>query len=140
MLIAEVNNPTTAEDWTVVNKNIPDIVDATTVDKGIIRLGTQTEVNTGALTNVAVSPATLVAFYNSQVSVSGYSADIGNTTATTFDLAHGLNTKLVLVEIFDNSTGATVYADVLRNTVSNVRVVVKTAPSTAKYKVLIRKI
>ena len=140
MLIAEVTNPTTAADWTVVNKNIPDIVDATTVDKGIIRLGTQTEVNAGVLTTVSVSPATLVAFYNAQVSASGYSADIGNAIATTFDLAHGLNTKLVLIEIFDNSTGATVYADVLRNTVSNVRIVVKTAPSTAKYKVLIRKI
>ena len=140
MLIAETNNPTTSADWTVVNKNIPDIVDATTVDKGIIRLGTQTEVNAGVLTNVAVSPATLVAFYNAQVSASGYSADIGNATATTFDLAHGLNTKLVLVEIFDNTTGATVYADVLRTTVGNVRVVVKTAPSIAKYKVLIRKV
>ena len=140
MLIAEVTNPTTAADWTVVNKNIPDIVDATTVDKGIIRLGTQTEVNAGVLTTVSVSPATLVAFYNAQVSASGYSADIGNAIATTFDLAHGLNTKLVLIEIFDNSTGATVYADVLRNTVSNVRVIVTTPPSTSKYKVLIRKI
>lgn len=140
MVISETDNPTTLADWTVVNKNIPDIVDATTVDNGIIRLGTQAEVNAGALTNVSVSPATLVAFYNAQVSDSGYSADIGDGTATTLDLAHGLNTKLVLVEIFDNTTGATVYANVLRNTVSNVRVVVKTAPSAAKYKVLIRKI
>jgi len=140
MVISETDNPTTLSDWTVVNKNIPDIVDATTVDKGIIRLGTQIEVDAGSLTNVSVSPATLVSYINSRESSAGYSADIGDGTATTFDLAHGLNTKLVLVEIFDNSTGATVYADVLRNTVSNVRIVVKTAPSAAKYKVLIRKI
>jgi len=140
MIIAEKDNPTLEADWTIVNKNIPDIVDATTIDKGIIRLATQAEVEAGVLTNVAVSPATLVAFYNAQENSHGFTADIGNGSATLFDIGHNLNTRLVIIQVFENSTGETVYTGSLRTTLNNVRVIVNNAPSTAQYKVLIREV
>lgn len=140
MIIAEENNPSTLSGWTVVNKNIPDIVDATNTEKGIIRIATQTEVNTGTSTVTVVTPATLVAFYNAQESNSGFAVNIGDTTATSFDLAHGLSTKDVLVECFDISTGNTVITDVRRTSASNVRILVNTALTTDELRVLIKKL
>lgn len=140
MLIAEISSPNTEADWTIVNKNIPDIVDATTVDKGIIRLATQTEVNAGTATNLSVAPATLVAYYTAQDTGSKYAANIGNGAATLFDISHTLGTRDVLVQVFDNTTYETVITGVLRTTTTNVRVVVNTAPTTDKYRVIIKKI
>lgn len=137
MIIAEKNDPTIEADWTVVNKNIPDIVDATTTDKGIIRLATQAETDAGSLTNVAVSPATMVAFYNARESNKGFAATIGNGAATLFDIAHPMNTRDVQVEVYDNVTYETVYTKVLRTTTSNVRVLVNTALTTNELRVVI---
>lgn len=139
MIIAEKNDPTIGDDWTIVNKNIPDIVDATTIDKGIIRLATQAEVNAGSLTNVAVSPATLVAFYNAQETGKGYAVTIGDGAATLYDIAHTLNSRDVQVELYDNSTFETVYAKILRTTTTNIRVLVNTALTINELRVVIAK-
>ena len=56
VLISEVDDPSAEADWTIVNKNIPDIVDATITDKGIVRLATIPETNAGTLATVAVTP------------------------------------------------------------------------------------
>jgi len=140
MIIAEKDNPTIEADWTIVNKNIPDIVDATTVDKGIIRIATQTEVNTGTSTNTVVTPATLVAFYNAQESSSGHSANIGNNASILFDITHPLNTRDVLVEAYKNDTFETVFTKVLRTTVANVRILVNDPLATDELRIVIKKI
>lgn len=49
-----------------------------------------------------------------------YTTNIGNGSATTFTITHGLNTKLVGVEMYEVATGQTVYADVRRTTVNDV--------------------
>lgn len=59
MLIAEVTNPSTVADWTIVNKNIPDIVSASTTEQGIVELATNTETQTGSDTQRAITPAGL---------------------------------------------------------------------------------
>lgn len=140
MLIAEVSDPSVATDWTIVNKNIPDIVDATTSEKGIIEIATQTEVNTGTDTNKAVTPATLVAFYNAQEGDSGEAVDIGDGSATTFDIGHSLNTLDVLVQTFDNTTGALCITDVTRTSTSNVRIKTNTVLLTDELRVIIKKV
>ena len=56
MLIAEIDSPTVLADWTTVNKNIPDIVDASTTQKGIVELATIAETNTGTDDTRAVTP------------------------------------------------------------------------------------
>lgn len=61
MIIAKQDTPTTLAHWTTVNKNIPDIVDASLTEKGIIQLGTATEVQTGTDALKAVTPSTLSA-------------------------------------------------------------------------------
>ncbi len=67
MLIAEQDDPTLLTHWTRVNKNIPDIVDASETQKGIIELATQAETDTGTDDLRAVTPLKLkvnIATYN----------------------------------------------------------------------------
>lgn len=59
MVIAKQNDPTTLGHWTTVNKNIPDIVDATESAKGIVELATAAESQTGSDNTRAVHPAGL---------------------------------------------------------------------------------
>ena len=59
MIISKQDNPTTLAHWTIVNKNIADIVTASTGSQGIIQLATQAEVLTGTDPNKAVTAATL---------------------------------------------------------------------------------
>jgi hypothetical protein len=46
----------------------------------------------------------------------------------------------VIVQLFDNSTKETVYADVTRNTVNQVTVTFASAPATNAIRVLIQKL
>lgn len=59
MLISKQDNPTTLAHWTLVNKNIPDILDATETQKGIVELATGAESLTGTDNTMAVHPAGL---------------------------------------------------------------------------------
>lgn len=139
MLIAETSDPQTVDDWTVVNKNIPDIVDATNQFKGIIRIATQGEVNAGTSTNTAVTPATLVNFVNAEFNGHAYATNIGNGTDTSFDLSHGLNSKDVIVSAFYDTTGDEVGVTVRRTTTSNVRILVNEALTNNELRVVIIK-
>lgn len=126
MVIAEEDDPTTLKSWTLVNKNIPDIVDATSVDKGIIRIATQSEVNAGT-GDGAVTPPTLVSFLNAQLTSYGYAVNIGDGTATSFDITHGFNSKDVIVQAFYDSTGDGVVVGHRRTDNNTVRVLVNEA-------------
>lgn len=140
MIIAEENNPTSIAGWTVVNKNIPDIVDATSTERGIIRIATEAEALAGTNNTAAITPATLVAFYNAQQSPSGLAANIGDGTAVSHDVAHTFNTKDVQVQLLLNATGETVYAKVLRTSTSNVRVLTNNPLASSEVRVLIKEI
>lgn len=59
MLIAKQDSPTTLAHWTLVNKNIPDIVAASETAQGIVELATNAEASTGTDTTRAVTPAGL---------------------------------------------------------------------------------
>jgi hypothetical protein len=59
MIVAQQDNPTTLAHWTLVNKNIPDIVSATETVQGIIELATTAEASAGTDTVRAVTPAGL---------------------------------------------------------------------------------
>lgn len=59
MIVAKQDSPTTLAHWTIVNKNIPDIVDASLSAKGIIQLASDAEVQAGTDSNKAVTPSGL---------------------------------------------------------------------------------
>lgn len=69
-----------------------------------------------------------------------YVASIGNGTDQTFQITHNLGTRDVIVQLFDNSSYDTVYADVERTTTNTVDITFGVVPSTNDIRVLITKI
>lgn len=108
------------------------VSDASTTDKGVSKLATVAETGSMASATVAVTPAGLSAFRAS--------ANIGDETTRDFDISHGMGTRDVIVQIYDNSTYDTVYTDVIRTDLDNIRVSFITAPTADQYRVLIYKI
>lgn len=64
-----------------------------------------------------------------------YAVDIGNGTSTSFTNNHGLGTKDILVQVYENSTGEYVIPDI---TVSSTQVTLKfsQAPTSAQYRLV----
>lgn len=67
----------------------------------------------------------------------GFAATIGNGVATSFVVTHSFSTFDVIVQIYEISTGAEVYATVTRNAEDDVTIVFGSAPTTNQYRVLI---
>jgi hypothetical protein len=136
VIIANIDNPnvTTTTDWTILQTNV---TQATETVAGIARLATQAETNTGTNDLTIVTPLKLTTLLDSRVG--GYAVTIGNGSATSFALTHGLNTLDVLVQIAEVSTGDTVYADVARTSTAVVTVTFAVAPSASQYRVIIKK-
>jgi hypothetical protein len=139
MLIAEVNNPSTLADWTVVNKNIPDIVDASLTEKGIIEIATQAEVDAGTDATRAVTPATLGQLLGSTLSSYRYSQSIGDGTATSIVVTHNLGTTDVISIVKEVSTGAVIECEVVANSTNQTTYKFNTAPTLNQYRVTLLK-
>lgn len=69
-----------------------------------------------------------------------YKTSIGDGTSTSIEVTHNLGTRDVLVQLFDNSSYDTVFADVVRTTTNTVDISFGSAPSNNDIRVLITKI
>ena len=74
------------------------------------------------------------------VGESTFSATIGDNLNTSFTVTHNLGTKDVIVQLYDLSSNDTVYADVVRTSISVVTVSFGSAPATNDIRVLVSKI
>ena len=68
----------------------------------------------------------------------GYSTTIGG--ATTAEVTHNLNSRNVIVQLFDTSSYETVYADVVRTSVNTVDLTFAAAPSSNDITVLVTRV
>ena len=75
-----------------------------------------------------------------QISNNSYSASIGDGTSTSIVVNHGLNTQIVIVQLYDLSTGETVYADVFRTDANNVTITFAQAPALLSYRAMVLKV
>jgi len=101
-----------------------------------------------AAANVAIAiTASQVTDFTSAVQAvidtTGAVANVGDGEAIVFAITHNLNSRDVMVQIYDNATYDTVYADVVRTSVNVVTVTfsgVPTVPSANAYRVLIQRV
>ncbi len=115
--------------WTVVQSNI-DLATAAATDgasvKGISGYDSADfDVNTNGWVQLATKQ---------------YVTSIGNGSATSYTVTHNLNSKDVIVQLYDVSSFDTVIADVVRTSVDVVTVDFSTAPTTNDIRVLVQKI
>ena len=72
------------------------------------------------------------------VVVTKYATNIGDGTATSYTVTHGLATKDVIVSIYDNASPyAEVETDVEHTTTNTITVLFSVAPTTDKYRVVV---
>lgn len=109
---------------------------ATETNQGVIELATTAEAIAGTDTSRAVTPQGLEAHWDAK----NYAADIGDGTSTTITVNHTLGTQDVIVQIYEKSSGATVFTDVERTDGENVDLIFATAPALNAYRVLITSI
>ena len=106
---------------------------ASASQKGIVELATNAETATGTDATRAVTPASLEYFYEQK----NYSASVGNGTDTSIDVTHSLGTTDVIVQVFEISSGATVFTDTIRTDANTVQLVFADAPASNAYRVLV---
>jgi hypothetical protein len=107
---------------------------ATTSSAGVVRLATQAEVDAGSDATIAVTPATNAAWAGRP---KRFSASFGDGSATQYDIPHNLATVDCHVEVVRVADGVTVWCDVTRTTVNNVRLNFATAPTSNQYRVTV---
>lgn len=139
MLIAEQDDPITIDDWTVVNKNIPDIVDASETEKGIIELATQAEVNAGTDALKAVTPATLAVLLAAFDLSDTYSSTFGNGVLQSFTITHNLNTEDVQVSTREVASGMRVEMQWVVTNTNVVTLSTNSVPTSNFYRVTVKK-
>lgn len=110
---------------------------ATETRTGIAEIATQAETDAGTDDARIVTPLKLKTLLDNRTG--GYAANVGDGTATSFALSHGLATRDVVVSIYDNSTFEEVITDVVLTSTSVVTVSFATAPTSAAYRVVIKK-
>jgi hypothetical protein len=98
-----------------------------------------------AATNVAISiTASQVSDFTSAVQAiidtTGAVANVGDGESIVFAVTHNLNSRDVIVQIYDNTTYDTIYTDVVRTSVNVVTITFATAPASNRYRVLVQRV
>jgi len=126
VLIAEVNDPSALGDWTTVQNNI-DLASLTQVGIG--------NVNAGTGINIVYASGTATVTNTDTNSSNTYATTITDTAT----ISHGLASSDVMVQLYDITTGETVYADVDRISTTQVTITFSATP-TNDVRVLVQKI
>jgi hypothetical protein len=98
-----------------------------------------------AAANVAISiTASQVSNFTSAVQAiidtTGAVANVGDGESIVFAVTHNLNSRDVIVQIYDNTTYDTIYTDVVRTSVNVVTITFATAPASNRYRVLVQRV
>jgi hypothetical protein len=112
--------------------NTGDEVNASESVRGVVELATNAETLAGTDIDRAVTPAGIAA--------RSFAGAIGDGSNTSYTVTHNLNSRDVVVQLYDASSYETVFADVTRTTVDTLTVAFTAAPTTNDIKVLVAKI
>ncbi|HCY41778.1 MAG TPA: hypothetical protein DHV48_10545 [Prolixibacteraceae bacterium] len=141
MIIAKQDSPTLAAHWTIVNKNIPDIISASESAQGIIEIATQAEVTAGTDDAKAVTPLKLKTLLGTTASLTlprKFTATVGDGTAITYAITHNLNASAVIVSLSRTATPFDqVECEVVVTSANVVTLNFNVAPTAGQYTVTI---
>ena len=133
----EVMDQINVTDGVITSMSKRTLPDATTGARGVAETATQAEVDAGTSGDqLMVTPATLKA----HIDADSFASDWPSSNASSEALTHSLSTLDVIVQIFEKSTGATVYADVVRNSTSQVTISTTSTITANTLRVLVQKI
>jgi len=133
----EVMDQINVTDGVITSMSKRTLPNATTGAVGVAETATQAEVNAGTSGDqLMVTPATLKA----HIDADSFASDWPSSNASSEALTHSLSTLDVIVQIFEKSTGATVYADVVRNSTSQVTISTTSTITANTLRVLVQKI
>ena len=104
---------------------------ASTTTQGKVELATQAEAQAKSDTDRAVTPASLADFARK------YTGTIGNGSATSIGVTHGLGTQYVTAQVFDASSGIQVECDVTLTNSTTTTFDFAVAPTSNQYRVVI---
>ncbi len=123
---------TDAISWSPLGSSVPDASETT---KGKIEIADQTETDAGSDDTRALTPLKLANWSGRKRK---YTANLGDGSATQFDITHNFNTRDVQVTVYTNSGSyETVFCDVERTGVNAVRVTFAEAPSSNAYRAVV---
>lgn len=118
--------------WVAFGSSTPD---ASETVKGKVELATQGEVDTGTDTTRVITPATLA---GSTYAKKKATANIGDGSATQFDVTHNFGTRAVVVEVYRNSGSYdSIECDVSRPDTNTARLNFATAPTSNQFTVVV---
>lgn len=100
--------------------------------------------NSQKITNLATptagTDAVTKSYADGLVGAAGYSVNVGNGTLTTITVTHNLNTRDILVNVWQAATPyGRVECDIVADTVNSIQLTFATAPTNGQYRVCIRK-
>lgn len=101
---------------------------------GRIEIATQAETDTGSDDSRAVTPAKLAAWTGRKLK---YVADLGDGSATQFDITHNLSTEDVVVSVYDNVSKEDILVDVKRQSSNVVRLNFNVAPTSNQFRIVV---
>lgn len=108
---------------------------ASETSAGIAEIATQTETDTGTDDLRIVTPLKLTTWSGRKLK---FSANLGDGSATSFNIDHNFGTRDVTVEVYRNSGSYdTVIADVTRTSTNRVVVAFTAAPASNAYRVVV---
>lgn len=109
---------------------------ATESRTGLAEIATQAETDAGTDDARFVTPLKLKTLLDNRTG--GYATDLTGSS-TSYAVSHGLGTKDVVVEVYENATGETVYTDVVRTSTNVVTIGFAVAPTSNEFRVVIKK-
>ena len=92
-------------------------------------------------TSIAIATSQVTGFdaaVDTLIEATQFKASVGNGSATSYVVNHALNTRDVIVQIYDNTTYETVQCKVVRTDVNNVTISTAAAASSAGLRVVIQ--
>lgn len=129
MIIAKADNPgSTLSNYTIVNKNIPTIVNASETASGIVELATTAETLAGTDNTRAITPAGLS---GALAGLTKYTGSFGTSGTISYTITHNLNTLDVDVTIYRASDRRVIEMEWYPSAVNTVSINMNIAPSSS---------